>query len=210
MLGIAGAHRVGKSTLAKAFADEHDMDYLSTEVGSVFEELGLDPAVTYDFSTRLKVQRAILRHVDKLYGAVEDRDNTITDRTPLDLLIYTYAEVAGDNITEEQNAELKAYTADCLEVLNRRFGMVMILQPGIPVIAAPGKASLNESYIEHLNLLCLGFMSDERVKVKCAYIPRSCTDLQRRIDATYRTFESFFKAAENEVLNELEHGNSVH
>jgi hypothetical protein len=37
--------------------------------------------------------------------------------------------------------------------------MVMIVQPGIPIVPAPGKASLNTAYIEHLNLLALGLMS---------------------------------------------------
>lgn len=212
MLGIAGVHRSGKSTLAKEFADQYDMNYLETDVSSVFEELGLDPAVTYDFATRLKVQRAILRHVDKLYGIAEreERNNTITDRTPLDLLMYTYAEVAGDNLSEADTAALAAYTEECFEVLNRRFGMIMVLQPGIPIVEAPGKASTNTGYMEHLNMICLGLMSDERVKVKSAFIPRSVTDLQRRVNATYHTFEKFARRAENDLMNEVERGVSIH
>lgn len=210
MIGFAGAHRTGKTTLAKEFADRYDCEYLETDVSSVFEEMGLDPAVTYDFATRLRVQRAILKHLDRVYGQAEDDVNTVTDRTPLDLLLYTYADVQNDNLTDEDAAALAQYTADCIECLNRRFTMVMIVQPGIPIVSAPGKASLNTAYIEHLNLLALGLMNDERIETRVAYIPRAMTDLDERTDATFDTLTRFIERSEQNLLSELERGNHIH
>lgn len=210
MIGFAGAHRTGKTTLAKEFADRYDCEYLETSVSSVFEEMGLDPAVTYDFATRLRVQRAILKHLDRVYGQAEDDVNTVTDRTPLDLLLYTYADVQNDNLTDEDAAALAQYTADCIECLNRRFTMVMIVQPGIPIVPAPGKASLNTAYIEHLNLLALGLMNDERIETRVAYIPRAMTDLDERTDATFDTLTRFIERSEQNLLSELERGNHIH
>lgn len=210
MIGIAGAHRTGKSTLAQEFADRYDCDFLETSVSSVFEEMGLDPAVTYDFATRLKVQRAILKHLDRVYGQAEDDLNTVTDRTPLDLLLYTYADVQNDNLTDEDAAALEQYTIDCIEVLNRRFNMVMIVQPGIKLVPAPGKASLNTAYIEHLNLLALGLMSDERIKIRVAYIPREMTDLDERCEAMFDTLNRFIEHSEQNLQGEVERGNSIH
>lgn len=210
MIGIAGAHRTGKSTLAQEFADRYDCDFLETSVSSVFEEMGLDPAVTYDFATRLKVQRAILKHLDRVYGQAEDDLNTVTDRTPLDLLLYTYADVQNDNLTDEDAAALEQYTIDCIEVLNRRFNMVMIVQPGIKLVPAPGKASLNTAYIEHLNLLALGLMSDERIKIRVAYIPREMTDLDERCEAMFDTLTRFIEHSEQNLQGEVERGNSIH
>lgn len=210
MIGFAGSHRTGKTTLAKEFADRYDCVFLETSVSSVFEELGLDPAVTYDFATRLKVQRAILKHLDRIYGQAEDDVNTVTDRTPLDLLLYTYADVQNDNLTDADAEILAEYTADCIEVLNRRFNMVMIVQPGIPLTPATGKASLNVAYIEHLNMLALGLMSDERIEARVAYIPRKMTDLDHRVEATYNTLTMFIEHSEQLVLNELESGNRIH
>ncbi len=210
MIGIAGAHRTGKSTLAQEFADRYDCDFLETSVSSVFEEMGLDPAVTYDFATRLKVQRAILKHLDRVYGQAEDDLNTVTDRTPLDLLLYTYADVQNDNLTDEDAAALEQYTLDCIEVLNRRFNMVMIVQPGIKLVPAPGKASLNTAYIEHLNMLALGLMSDERIKIRVAYIPREMTDLDERCEAMFDTLNRFIEHSEQNLQGEVERGNSIH
>lgn len=210
MIGFAGAHRTGKTTLAQEFADRYDCEYLATSVSSVFEEMGLDPAVTYDFATRLKVQRAILKHLDRVYGQAEDDSNTVTDRTPLDLLLYTYADVQNDNLTDEDAAALEQYTNDCIEVLNRRFNMLMIVQPGIPIVPAPGKASLNVSYMEHLNMLALGLMSDERIQVRVAYIPRGMTDLDERVEATWDTFMKFVEHSERILMNEVENGQSIH
>lgn len=210
MIGIAGSHRTGKTTMAQEFADRYDCDFIQTDVSGVFAEMGLDPAVTYDFATRLKVQRAILKHLDRVYGQAEDDLNTVTDRTPLDLLLYTYADVQNDNLTDEDAAALEQYTLDCIEVLNRRFNMVMIVQPGIKVVAAPGKASLNTAYIEHLNMLALGLMSDERIKTKVAYIPREMTNLDERVDAMFHTLTRFIEHSEQNLLGELERGNSIH
>ena len=210
MIGFAGAHRTGKTTLAKEFADRYDCEYLQTDVSGVFEEMSLDPAVTYDFATRLNVQRAILKHLDRVYGQAEDDVNTVTDRTPLDLLLYTYADVQNDNLTDEDAAALAQYAEDCIECLNRRFTMVMIVQPGIPVVPAPGKASLNTAYIEHLNLLALGLMSDERIETKVAYIPRAMTDLDERTDATFDTLTRFIERSEQNLLSEIERGHNIH
>lgn len=212
MLGFAGAHRTGKSTLAKEFAERYDLDYLETSVSSVFEELGLDPAVTYDFATRLRVQRAILKHLDRLYSAIdpEDLDATVVDRTPLDLLMYTYAEVLPGLLSPQELDDLMLYTAECFALLNRRFRLITIVQPAIKVVPAPGKAALDLAYMEHLNTLCMGFMNDERMKTKVAYIPRHMVDLDKRINAVLDVLERFCTQAERMTIKRLERGVHLH
>jgi hypothetical protein len=57
------------------------------------------------------------------------------------------------------------------------------VQPGIPVVAEEGKASLSNAYIEHLSSLVMGLSVDERIKPAHFYLPRHMTDLDDRIGA---------------------------
>lgn len=199
MIGIVGCHRVGKTTLARKFAEQYGFTFVETNVSGVFAEMGLDPKLTYDFTTRLSVQKRILKHLNTVYAQYQREHDTdiITDRTPLDLLIYTYAEVAGNNLTDAETEELIAYTEDCLETINRRFSFILALQPGLPVIETAGKGAVNPAYLEHLNTLTIGLVGDERVKVKTAYIPRHITDLDRRLNALWMSYRSHFDRQAN-------------
>jgi hypothetical protein len=183
LLGLIGAHRVGKTTLARAYAERRKMEFVETSVSAIFKELGFDPAVTYDFSTRLTIQEEILMRLERVYSKCNKMTFAITDRTPLDMLAYTMAEAIGDSVSERDQERFRKYAQNCIDVTNRRFSIVCLVQPGIPVIAAEGKAALNEAYIEHLNSLILGLSVDERVKTSHFYIPRHMTDMDDRIVA---------------------------
>ena len=181
MIGLAGSHRTGKSTLARAYAEKHDALFVETSASAVFRDMGLDPAVTYSFATRLEVQKEILRRMDAAYAAVPAGKEAITDRTPVDMLAYTMAEAVGDRVEEKDQADFKRYAEDCIAVTNKRFSVLVIVQPGIKIVAADGKAALNEAYMEHLNSLMLGLSVDERIKCQHYYLQRSNLDLENRL-----------------------------
>lgn len=176
-----GAHRTGKTTLARAFAEKHNMTFVETSAGQVFKDMGLDPAVTYDFSTRLTVQEEILKRFDKQYAGHPKFGEAIADRTPLDMLAYTMAEADGNVVSDEDQNRFREYSQKCFDVTNKRFAVLLVVQPGIDVIKAEGKAALNEAYIEHLNSLILGLSVDHRVDAAHFYVPRYMTDLSARI-----------------------------
>jgi len=183
MIGLSGAHRTGKSALARAFAKKHKLTFVETSASAVFQEMGLDPSVTYDFSTRLTIQEEILKRFDKLYASHTRSDMSITDRTPLDMLAYTMAEAIGDTVLEEDQKRFEKYIQSCFDVLNKRFSTLIVIQPGIQIVAEEGKAALNNAYIEHLNSLILGLSVDERVKAAHFYIPRHMKGMEDRIAA---------------------------
>lgn len=182
MIGLCGAHRTGKTSLARAFAEKHKLEFVQTTVSQVFKDMGLDPAVTYDFKTRLDVQEAILKCSDAQYAAAGAKQ-AITDRTPLDFLMYTLADAVQNTVPEDQQARFKKYVQSCIDVTNKRFGVLLVVQPGIPVVAEEGKAAFNEAYIEHLNSIVLGLSVDERIKAAHFYLPRHMTDMDDRIAA---------------------------
>jgi predicted ATPase len=206
VIGLAGSHRVGKTTLARDYAERYGFTFLETSVSGIFKELGYDPADTFDFSTRLSIQEQVLSKVDAMYGAADHRDLLITDRTPIDMLAYTLAEANGNLVSESDQGRLESYMQRCFSVVNRRFSSLILVQPGIPIVSAEGKAAPNKAYIEHLNSLMLGLMMDERVKVTNFYIRRSFVGREERIKVLDFAIDKHHRMASDQLDKHLSQG----
>lgn len=180
-VGLCGAHRTGKSTLARAYADKNGVAFLETRTSAVFKRLKLSPKKDYDFRTRLKIQEAILDDAIALYSE-ERTSDWITDRTPVDMLAYTLADVQRANLDHEDSDRLQRYMEKCFRVTNMFFSTLVLVQPGIEVVEEEGKAPGSPAYIEHLNSLAMGLMVDERIRAAHFYIPRSRTGIEDRLD----------------------------
>lgn len=183
MFGLVGCHRTGKSTLAQAVAEQHGMRFMPTSVTQYIGELGVTPAdlTTRPFEDRLNAQIHILRRLNEFYQEIPMQDIVITDRTPLDLLMYTVAEVHASAVSPELQKRYDEYVKDCFDSANRWFSTLMIVQPGIPVQNAEGKGVINEPYMEHLNSLVIGLAYSNKLKVPYYIMPRSRVDLDERV-----------------------------
>jgi predicted ATPase len=181
MVALAGAHRTGKTTLAREYAAKHGARFMETPVSLIFKELGYDPAQKFDFPTRLMIQEEILKRLDAMYRDVDPRVLTITDRSPLDMLAYTLGECSGAAVGDSEQSRLRSYIDRCFEVCNMRFSTVVVVQPGIELVEQEGKAVANPAYIEQLNTLILGLTVGGRLKVAHYYVPRRVTSLADRI-----------------------------
>lgn len=187
-IGLMGAHRTGKSTLAREYANKYGIPFVETSVSAIWRELGLDPADEHDFDTRLMVQEKILQRVDAIYAEYGGQE-FITDRTPLDMAAYTMADAIGNRVPEDCQLRFAKYINKCFESTNKRLGVVLLVQPGIPIVHEEGKAAPNEAYIEHLNSLLLGLSVDERMFALHFYLPRIATNLADRIEALHAVVE---------------------
>ncbi|HDR9086296.1 TPA: AAA family ATPase [Burkholderia vietnamiensis] len=181
MIGLSGAQRTGKSTLAQAYAEATGVKFVPTSAAATFERLGYSPKADYPFETRLMIQREILRDMDRLY----ERSGVkfITDRTPIDLLGYTLADVQRNNVPYELAADVDRYTQDCYESANRHFTTLILVQPGIQMVEAEGKAPAHRTHMEHLNYLMLGLLIDDRLQCDHFLIPKRYTSIEKRIEA---------------------------
>lgn len=204
MIGLCGAHRTGKTTLARQYAEKHGLEFVQTSASQVFKDMGLHAHVTYDFATRLDVQEEILKRFDAQYAKVGAKP-AIADRTPLDMLAYTMAEAVGYAVPESEQDRFKKYAQNCIDVTNKRFGLLMVVQPGIEIVAEEGKAALNNSYMEHLNSIILGLSVDERVKSQHFYIPRHITKLDDRIASVEFAVGRAIKKAQVEAMEATLH-----
>jgi hypothetical protein len=177
-VGLCGSHRTGKTTLAEAISQRSGMPFLRTVTSEVFQQCGLDPSMPMDFKKRLWIQHKILDAAEKIWQTEEEQ--FITDRTPLDMMAYTLADIQGT--TEVDFDELERYLARCINVTNTFFALLVLVQPGIPLMHEEGKAALNEGYLEHLNYMILGLCNDDRVRGTFVYLHRAMTSLDERAD----------------------------
>lgn len=176
-IGLCGGHRVGKTTLAEAFAAASGLPCVRTTTSAVFARHGLDPAEPMPFATRLVIQHEILAAAEKAWREAKGR--FITDRTPVDMMAYTLADIRGD--TEVRFRDLEAYLDRCFLVTNEVFSTLVVVQPGIPLVHEGGKAALNEAYIEHVNALVLGLCHDQRLRCRTLLLDRGATALETRL-----------------------------
>ena len=153
--------------------------------------MGFDPSSNPDFATRLSVQEELFRRLDAKFAEMSGLD-CVTDRSPIDLIAYPLAEAIGNAVPPELQERFDAYIARCYACLNRRFSAVVVIQPGIPIVAAPGKlqAQPNKALIEHLNTICLGLVIDERCDIQHFYLSRHILPLEDRVQAIYSSIQT--------------------
>jgi hypothetical protein len=178
-IGLCGAHRVGKTTLANALSRVRSMRFVRTNTSGIFNEYNIDPAKPMAFPSRLSIQHRILDAAEEIWS--KERSVFVTDRTPLDMAAYTLADVQGSTTVDFK--ELHNYLSMCFRITNRFFGTVILVQPGIPLVYQHGKAALNEAYIEHINSLILGLCHDERLHCRVLQLGREMISIEERVNA---------------------------
>jgi hypothetical protein len=209
MIGLCGAHRTGKTTLARLYANEAGIEFVETSVSSINKAMSFDLSKENTFAERLTQQEIILDRVDAIY-ARHAGERVIVDRTPLDMIGYTMAEAIHNRVAEEDQDRLAQYVQKCYDITNKRFGVVVLVQPGIEIKPAEGKAIPNRAYIEHLNGLILGAVCDERLNVPHGYIQRNKTELEERLLAVEYCVGSVFREAYVQARSLKQLGISVH
>lgn len=179
MIGFCGAHRTGKTTLARAVARHLDLPFCETSAGATFARLGRDPKAEYPFAERLDIQRAILDDMAAVYRA--SPEGFVADRTPIDMWAYTLAEVGRQTLTPALEHAYRDYEAALIETTKAHFDVAFLVQPGILVLETAGKAPASSGYIEHLNALVRGLMEDARLKLRTHVVPRRVLSLDARL-----------------------------
>ena len=187
-LGICGAHRTGKTTLAELISVQTGKNFLRTTTSEIFRQHGLDPSKPLTFVDRLKIQKKILIAYEQIWS-VQDKE-FISDRTPIDLMAYTLADIQGS--VEVDYFELSQYIENCFSATNKYFKLLIIIQPGIELVAADGKAALNKAYMEHLNTLVIGLCHDSRLRCKIARIKREKIELESRLKEIQKIMNKYW------------------
>lgn len=176
-IGMCGAHRTGKTTLAMELSQLTGKQFVRTRVTEIFKQHGLHAAQDMDFETRLNIQYRILEACEEDWQKAEA--DFITDRTPVDFLAYTLGDIQGKTTVNYESFD--TYFNRCIDLSNRLFHTLIVLQPGIPLTEAEGKAALNKAYIEHINSLIIGLCHDQRVNSRIITVERGVIEFDERI-----------------------------
>jgi hypothetical protein len=177
-IGLCGSHRTGKTTLAKEVALTLELDFVQTSTSEVFAENGLNPSEPMDFNTRIWIQNKVVSAAEQVWKST--KGTFITDRTPIDMMAYTLADIDGASSVDFD--ALEKYLEHCFHVTDTIFNQLFVLQPAIPLVYEEGKAALNRAYMEHLNILMQGLCSDERLHCPVYHIPRHIIPLDDRVN----------------------------
>lgn len=180
MIGLAGTHRTGKTTLAKLWAEQNDIEYITPDVSGVIKTFGMECGDIKTIDDRLKIQRRLVEACDKTF--LRKTGVFITDRTPLDVAAYTMAD-AVQHMSKSQAEELNDIVEDCISITNATMGSIIFLQPGIPFVEERGKPPENVAYQEHIHSLTLGLAQDDRTQVSLWSVPRRVTSMEERLEA---------------------------
>lgn len=173
LIGICGAHRTGKTTLAKKWADSVKFQYVDAGVSDVLRANGFDPSKMQDLGV-ISLMRAQDVVKDHLIGLAREYSSKtefyVIDRTPIDACAYMKSIFntkffCGLDEWNEGSAEqfakwYKDYVKECMFETAKRFCMTVLVQPGIELISDKKSAPANDLLINHLNTLMLGDLSE--------------------------------------------------
>ena len=180
IIGLTGAHRTGKTTLAEKLAHKLDLPFVPTSTSSLMIASGFDPKLDYCLHDRVWMQERILDHLEQVYRQ-QPADGFVTDRTPLDAIAYMLADVTREGVDAELAERINRYVGRCYDILNRHFSTLLLIPPAIELKDEPGKAPANPAYITHIHFLILGAINSKIVDPPWAALPSQLTSLDDRI-----------------------------
>lgn len=161
IIGLAGAHRCGKSTLARILSDELNIKLFETNTADVAKAMGVNAVGSLTLSERLNFQQKLLAHH---ISALKSRDICITDRTPLDMASYMLCEIGMNHLNERENDELDARIVDylelCVEATAKYYTGVLCLCPLDTYEVLPGKPTNSAAYQAHVQMCIKGLLME--------------------------------------------------
>lgn len=155
ILGLAGSHRSGKTTLARAVAARGGIAFYDGSFGRLARTLGYESVARMSIVERLTMQSRVLDQYEREIQI--DAADRITDRTPLDMLAYLMAEVGMHaGLEDAASRAIVAYRDRCIALTRDLFDDVFLLQ-SLPVyVVADGKPSDDPAYQAHIQALIEG------------------------------------------------------
>ncbi len=155
ILGLAGSHRSGKTTLARAVAARGGIAFYDGSFGRLARTLGYESVARMSVVERLTMQSRVLDLYEREIQL--DAADRITDRTPLDMLAYLMAEVGMHaGLEDAASRAVVAYRDRCIALTRDLFDDVFLLQ-ALPVyVVADGKPSDDPAYQAHIQALIEG------------------------------------------------------
>lgn len=185
-IGLLGAHRTGKTTLAKEFSKRMEIPFIPVSISSLQAEIGYNSAKQdYSFDDRIKIQDHLLTRVVEITNGTQG--SSIFDRCTLDLVGYASLAIT-DHLSVEQGDWFKQYVTDCVAAANETLNLVTLLQPGIPLTDCATSANSCNGLIHALNLTYLGLLNHGELYIGHMKMPAEFTYLELRMQLMISTY----------------------
>lgn len=152
---LVGAHRTGKSTLARRLSEDMGLHYHDASFGRIAKELGFAAVAPQDVAQRVVMQEQVLKRYEEELGDVARP--FITDRTPLDMIGYMLGEVSMHNgLAPELQDRIAVYAEHCIDATERHFDSLIVLRP-LPVYTVEeGKPPPDRAYQQAVQMIIEG------------------------------------------------------
>jgi hypothetical protein len=147
LFGLSGAHRSGKSTLARRLSDKLDIHYAPFSTTALMRAAGYDGVADLSVEDRMTAQERLLDAALAFYDTLPRP--VITDRTPLDMIGYMLAEIGMHGTPPAIAERAMAYQLRALEATRIRFNCIIVLRPLPGYEADPTKPPENRAYQWH-------------------------------------------------------------
>ena len=176
-IGLTGAHRTGKSALARRVAGKMGIDFIASPVSAIAKRYGFDMDQDRRHSPEFFIMQCEI--LDTLEKSFEGLSSFVADRTPIDAAAYLIADVQANTGDEKFQQAVLRYVDRAIAATERLFDVVILLPPAIEFDPVDGKPGANLAYQEHHHLVCRGLHAD--LNIKAGRIQRDNTDMDNRV-----------------------------
>lgn len=194
-VALAGAHRVGKTTLLKLVETNpfYDVEVTEMNTSNTYKRLGLNVKAPQTIFNELRVQMECLTLMQSksIYRPelVQPRKPRVpfkmTDRSPLDYAAYTlykFKDLPGYSKVVEEFVET------CIELANN-LDHIIILQPAIPGSESDTSAPFNEPQIQEITNIIIGLSVHPKLTAKVSILPEEVVKPYERVQYVLDIFE---------------------
>jgi len=181
LFGLTGAHRSGKTTLARAVADDLGIEFYETSTSQIAKELGYNAVGDLPLEDRLYLQTKLLEnHIDQISKLPRP---LITDRTPLDFMGYLACEFTmsnGSGVSPEVLQRAAQFIDTCLNATRHYYDTLYYLAPLPDYVVEDGKPADNPIYQQHHALVVLGGIQQLRDSINSSLIFETAWDIREQ------------------------------
>jgi hypothetical protein len=199
-IGFCGAHRTGKTTLAKRVAELLGYPTVLSGTSAIVAQYGFDMAT----DNRINVAGLVMQQeiIDTLADAAQAAREAapgsfVADRTPIDAAAYLLADATADRGEQRIWEDALAQVKQAVILTEGQYDAVIFVPPAIKFEPMDGKPPENALYQAHHSAIVRGLVADLNVPTMC--IERHNTTVEgRAVDVL-----TFLNMLANENLREV-------